>query len=284
MNPILVGVPWDATTLGRKGAQLAPAAIREELRHRLHPYDAEARRSVQWEDAGDARVGGTYDEMLEGVTGIVSDRWRAGPQDLIGFLGGDHAVAYAGIRAVRSHFPDLTVLSLDSHLDLRPQGRAPSNGNWALRMIEDFHHPLVEVGRGRFSNDEGTLETAEKIGVCVVPAAKIREQGVAGSLGPAEKAIALGRDVYLSIDIDVVHQAAAPGVSAPSVDGISVEDLLEIIGWASRRFRVRAFDMCEVNPSVDPMGLTARLAGYVVLGLLSQMASEGLAGRSPVQG
>jgi formimidoylglutamase len=273
MNPILVGVPWDATTLGRKGARLAPSAIREELRHRLHPYDAEARRLVRWEDFGDVSVEGTHEEMLEGVSAFVSDRWREHPGAPIGFLGGDHAVAYAGIRAVRSYFPQLSVLSLDSHLDLRPEGPGPSNGNWALRMIEDFHHPLVEVGRGRFSNDEGTFESAQRLGVCVVPAAIIRERGVAGSMGPAETAIEIGSDVYLSVDIDVVHQSAAPGVSAPSVDGISVGDLLEIVDWVSRRSRVRAFDICEVNPSVDPTGLTARLAGYVALALLSQTAS-----------
>ncbi|MCI4348310.1 MAG: arginase family protein, partial [Thermoplasmata archaeon] len=150
MDPILLGVPWDGTTLGRKGARLAPAAIREELRQRLHPYDAATSHIVRWHDAGDATVGSMHDEMLEGVNNAISDQWKAGARPVLGLLGGDHAVAYAGVRAVRPYFPELMVLSLDSHLDLRPRDQGPSNGNWALRMIEDFQRPLVEFGRGRF--------------------------------------------------------------------------------------------------------------------------------------
>jgi len=274
MDPVLVGVPWDATTLGRKGARLAPDAIREELRRRLHPYDAATGRTVRWADAGDAAVGVTHDEMLEGVSAAVSERWKAGARPVIGFMGGDHAVAYAGIRAVRPYFPDLMVLTLDSHLDLRPRDTGPSNGNWALRMIEDFRRPLLEFGRGRFSNDEGLFETARKGGVRVVPASDLRRRGVSQAVRSVESATETGRDVYLSIDIDVVHQAAAPGATAPSVDGLAVEDLLDLVDWAAQRFRVRAFDICEVNPPVDPTGVTARLAGYAALSLLSRLTPE----------
>jgi arginase family enzyme len=277
MRPTLIGVPWDITTLGRKGARLAPEAIREELRRRLHPFDAVTGRAVEWEDAGDASVGVTHEEMLEGVRGVVSDRWKNGTGSVIGFLGGDHGVAYAGIRAVCSHFPELVVLNLDSHLDLRPPEQGPSNGDWARRMLEDLHRPLVEVGRGRFSNDEGSFETARKWGVLVVPAEELRRRGVPEAMKGVEAKVEAGRDVYLSLDIDVVQQAWAPGASAPSVDGVTVEEFLDIIDWASGRFRVRAFDICEVNPSVDPTGMTARLAGYAALRLLSQSTS-----RSPV--
>ncbi|MCI4352273.1 MAG: arginase family protein [Thermoplasmata archaeon] len=272
MDPILLGVPWDGTTLGRKGARLAPGAIREELRQRLHPYDAASGHMVRWGDAGDATVGATHDEMLDGVSNAVAEQWKAGERPVIGLLGGDHAVAYAGIRAVRPFFPELMVLSLDSHLDLRPRDQGPSNGNWALRMIEDFRRPLVEIGRGRFSNDEGLFETARKSGVHVVPASELRRRGVSRAVEPVEAVTESGRDVYLSIDIDVVHQAAAPGATAPSVDGIAVDDLLDLLEWASRRFRVRAFDICEVNPPVDPTSVTARLAGYAALSLLSRYA------------
>lgn len=274
MDPILLGVPWDGTTLGRKGARLAPASIREELRQRLHSYDAATSHTVRWHDAGDATVGSTHDEMLEGVNNAVSDQWKAGARPVLGLLGGDHAVAYAGIRAVRPYFPELMVLSLDSHLDLRPRDQGPSNGNWALRMIEDFQRPLVEFGRGRFSNDEGLFETARKSGVHVVPASELRRRGVPRAVEPVEAATESGRDVYLSIDIDVVQQSAAPGATAPSVDGIAVDDLLDLVEWASRRFRIRAFDICEVNPPVDPTGVTARLAGYAALSLMSRVAPE----------
>ncbi len=176
-------------------------------------------------------------------------------------------------------FPNLMVISLDSHLDLRPRDQGPSNGNWALRMIEDFQRPLVEFGRGRFSNDEELFETARKGGVHLVSASDLRRQGVSRAVEPVEATTRKDRDVCLSIDIDVVHQAAAPGATAPSVHGIPVEDLLDLLDWASRRFRVRAFDVCEVNPPVDPTGVTARLAGYVTLSLLSGLAPA--AGRSP---
>lgn len=269
MVPILAGVPWDATTLGRPGARLAPAAIREELRGRLHAFDAITGETVRWEDAGDAVVGTTHEEMLEGVNALLASRWKPGATPPIGFLGGDHAVAYAGVRAVQPFFPELTVISLDAHLDLRPLDAGPSNGNWALRMIEDLRRPLVTIGYGRFSNEERSFETARRTQARLLSARELRQHGVALAVRPLEDAIGAGRDVYLSVDIDVVDQAEAPGASAPSVDGIGVQELLELLDWVSRHFLVRAFDICEVNPTVDPTGRTARLAGYAALQLFS---------------
>lgn len=268
MPPRLIGVPWDATTLGRKGARLAPEAIRREL-GRLHPYDAEGGRPVSWLAGKDLTLSEEHSDLLRAVGRAAEQEAKVDPEAPLVLLGGDHAISFAGIGALHKRFPEMEVVSLDAHLDLRATEAGPSNGNWALRMVETFHRPLRVAGVGRFSNDAELFEKARAHGVRWVSSRSIRERGVPEALSELRVEELRGRDVYLTLDIDVVDQSAAPGASAPAPDGLTAGSVVHLVEEVAAVARVRGFDIAEVNPTVDPAGITARLAAHLLLTFLA---------------
>jgi formimidoylglutamase len=266
----LVGVPWDATTLGRKGARLAPSAIRHEL-GRLHPFDARSGRPVAWLAGKDLTLSEDHGDLLRSVSRAAEQGAKLDPDAPLVLLGGDHAVAFAGASALHRRFPDLEVVSLDAHLDLRDLHGGPTNGNWATRWIEEAPGKLRVWGLGRFANGAALFELAKERRVEWVPSWAIRENGTGKAVG-ASLATMRGKDVYLTLDIDSLDQASAPGASSPAPDGISVAEATELLSLVQRNARVRGFDICEVNPTVDPAGITPRLAAHLLLAFLSGTA------------
>ncbi|MDE1820156.1 MAG: arginase family protein [Euryarchaeota archaeon] len=264
----LVGVPWDATTLGRKGARLAPEALRRELA-RLHPFDAEGLRPISWLTGKDLALSEEHADLLRAVGRTAEQGAKLDPEAPLVLLGGDHAVAYAGVGALHRRYPDLEVVSLDAHLDLRGPEGGPSNGNWALRMMETFDCPYRVLGVGRFSNGPELFDRARERGVRWVSAETVRRLGPERSLKELGVPQLRGKDVYLTLDVDVIDQAAAPGASSPAPDGLSPLQVRELLHRICASTRVRGFDLCEVNPTVDPSGITARLAAHLLLAFLS---------------
>lgn len=263
----LVGVPWDATTLGRKGARLAPEAIRRELAH-LHPFDATTGRPVAWLAGKDLTLSEEHGDLLRSVARVADQEATRDPEAPLVLLGGDHAISFAGVSAVHRRYPELRVLSLDAHLDLRGVEGGPSNGNWALRCVQELSVPYAVAGVGRFSNDPELLERARALRVPWASARDLRGEGRERALAPL-LSFAKGHDLYLTLDIDVVDQGQAPGVSAPAADGLSVELVGDLLARFSALARVRGFDVAEVNPTVDPAGITPRAAAYLLLGFLA---------------
>jgi formimidoylglutamase len=264
----LVGVPWDATTLGRKGARLAPEAIRRELA-RLHAFDAEGGHPVSWLAGRDLTLSDDHAQMVRLVSQAADQEAALDPEAPLVLLGGDHAIAFAGARAVAARFPDLKVVSLDAHLDLRDEDAGPSNGNWATRWLKEPGASLSVLGLGRFSNDAELFERARARGVPWVGARTLREEGVAKTLRAVELRPLRDADLYVTLDMDVVEQSSAPGVSSPAPDGLPPDLVRDLVENLCRLGHVRGFDISEVNPTVDPVGVTPRLAAHLLLTLLA---------------
>src|SRR5579875_407704 len=106
----LIGVPWDATTLGRKGARLAPEAIRRELA-RLHPFDAESSRPISWLTGRDLTLSEEHADMVRAVARTIEADEARDPTVPAVLLGGEHAITFAGASAIHRAYPDLTVVS-----------------------------------------------------------------------------------------------------------------------------------------------------------------------------
>lgn len=264
----LIGVPWDATTLGRKGARLAPEAIRREL-GRLYPYDSEGGRPVSWLAGKDLALSEDHADLLRVVGRAAEQEAKLDPEAPLILLGGDHAITYAAVGGLHKRFPDLEVVGLDAHLDLSTLEQGPTHQNWALRMMETFERPYRVLGVGRFSNEPAVFETARERHVPWVGAEFLREKGPHAGLTEVGAQGLRGKDLYLTLDIDVVHQASAPGAANPAPDGISVEQVRHLIEGLAGLGRVRGFDITEVNPTADPTGTTARVAAYLLLTFLA---------------
>jgi agmatinase len=249
---VIVGAPYDATATHRRGARAAPAAIR-------HASDSiETYSPLQWRDLTDLALADMGDLDLAGLDPeAMVERVRATIAAIDGLpclLGGEHTATAGAVAAVADRHPDLAVVVVDAHLDLRDEyeGRRWSHAT-ALRRIADRIGPdrVVMLGARAGTREEWTRAGA--LGYC----------GRTGALPvPVWREIS-DRPLYLSVDIDGFDPTTAPGTGNPEPLGLSVDDFVTLIS-VLREGRVVGCDVVEVNPRFDPSGCTSVLAAWLV--------------------
>jgi arginase len=181
-------------------------------------------------------------------------------------LGGDHSITWPIVRAVRAHRgrDPLTVLHLDAHPDLYDsfEGDRLSHACPFARIMEEGLVDRLVQGGIRTLNRHQT-EQARRFGVEIVPMRAGMEAliAVAGRLEGA---------VYLSVDLDVLDPAFAPGVSHPEPGGLSTRELIAIL-QAIRPGRLIGADIVELNPRNDLRDSTARVAAKLVKEVVGRM-------------
>lgn len=268
----LFGVPFDGAVMGRPGARGGPDAIRGELA-RLKPWSlagGEWSRTVY--DWGNVRLPhGSVAEVHEVVESAGIALREAGHFPVA--LGGDHSLTFPLVKALEGRYGRLGVVNLDAHLDVRDvHGGALNSGQSFGRLVDLGLVPganLVEVGIRDFANASRYADKARKLGATIISAREWRE----GGLGVIERAVEVASDgvdaVYLSVDVDVLDQAHAPGVSAPTPGGVDSSELFAAIGLVASRARLAGADFVEVAPSLDRDGVTSRAAAFAVMHLLA---------------
>ncbi len=269
-----VGVPFDAGTNDRPGARFGPAAVRDASTR----YEAEAGWSgwidaergirilegVSMADVGDIDVR-TID-LLENFA-IITEAARLVRRNcrVPVFIGGDHAITYPIVRA----FDDapLTLIQFDAHQDYTDEkyGVRYSHDNHMRRSSELPHvRQIVQVGlRGVLERFE-PYEAALRDGVVIVPSERIVRQGVDAALA----GLPGGGRAYVTIDIDVLDPAGAPGTGYPEPGGITYYHLKDALQLVARQYDVVGFDVTEVDPIYDAAGVTSRVAAKLVLDFL----------------
>ena len=264
-RPVLLGAPWDAASSFLPGAARAPAAIRLALRSPHTNLWTESGLDLGLPDAlGDAGDVELANERARGeearlaIEAAVDRLCEAGARPIV--LGGDHSVTYPVLRAVRRHRPRLTVVHFDAHPDLYDEldgDRLSHACPFARAMEEGLADRLVQVGIRAATGHQ--REQARRFGVETIDMRAWHAGGRPEADGP----------VYVSVDLDVLDPAFAPGVSHHEPGGLSVRDLLEAV--AALGTRVVAADVVELNPDRDPAGVTAAVAAKVVKELAGAM-------------
>jgi agmatinase len=260
-----MGIPYDENSSFLLGPALAPARIREALlsgASNLFTEDGLDLGSVdRLRDLGDLKLD-RGDRARGQIESRVSDVLAKGGRLLS--LGGDHAITYPILRAYAAAYADLTVLHLDAHPDLYDElhGNRYSHACPFARVMEEgLATRLVQVGiRGMTSHQR---EQAERFGVTVVEA---RSWGSALSLefrGP----------VYLSLDLDVLDPAFAPGVAHHEPGGLSTRQVLQLI--QGMRATLVGADIVELNPHRDLVGVTAAVAAKLVKEVAARLLRPG---------
>lgn len=255
----LLGLPTDRGSSYLRGAATAPAAIRAALHCGSSNLFAENGINVGAGliDAGDLALDGTageIDAITAGVAAVLVQGHR-----LIA-LGGDHAVTYPVLRAVAKQHPDLSILHFDAHPDLYDSydGDPYSHASPFARIMEEgLARRLVQVGI-RADNAECRAQ-AERFGVVSVGTARLAELPALLPTGP----------VYVSIDLDGLDPAFAPGVSHHEPGGLSTRDVLAAIH--ALEGPVIGGDVVELNPDRDINGMTAMVAAKFVRELAGAM-------------
>ncbi|MGH2452723.1 MAG: agmatinase [bacterium] len=251
----ILGAPYDRTSSFRRGARFGPAAIRWAS-HSIESYSPLLERDLEdlvLVDRGDLEIESLPPEaMAAAVEAAVAGIFAGGGLPVL--FGGDHAVTPGAVRAAVAAHPDLRVLILDAHLDLRQEydGSRWSHATVTRRILEQL--------------------TPDRVAMLGVRSGTAEEFGAAAHLLAAEPLLRLtpqvwsaleGTPLYLSVDLDVVDPSAAPGVGNPEPAGPSAADLLGLLRGLAP-LRVVGMDLVEVAPPYDPSGRTAVLAATII--------------------
>jgi len=259
------GVPSDLTCTYRPGSREGPNAIREafnniEIYSRKLGVDLE---SLGIEDVGDVVPAQSAEELCGIVESVTRELLSRGLAPAI--LGGEHLLTYGAYRAM----PKGTLLLLfDAHLDLRDEcnGQRLSHATFLKRLTEEVEvDNIICVGARAYSKPE--WEHAKKLGL------KIVFQEALGELRNM-RPLFRSKGVYVSIDLDVLDPAFAPGVGNPEPWGITPAELFEAI-YLLENCRIVGFDITELTPLYDP-GPTRVIAAK----LLAELAILSCIGRS----
>ncbi len=266
----LLGIPYDGSSSFRRGPAQAPARIREELAsaagNSFSELGVDLHDPASLGDAGDARVDGAdhRGEIERSVEGILA----TGSCPIS--LGGDHSVTYPILRAIaRAHAP-LTILHIDAHADLYDEFEGDRFSHacpFARIMEEGLASRLIQVGIRTLTRHQ--REQAERFGVESID----MRAWVSG----ARPMIASNEPVYLSLDLDGLDPAFAPGVSHPEPGGLSVREVLSLI--QDVRGRLTGADVVECNPAADPTGVTAVVGAKFVKEIAATMHLQSLTPR-----
>jgi formiminoglutamase len=279
-----VGIPLSKTSISHSGASATPAALRE-LFGALTTYDID--RDVDLtrlvgRDLGDVRV---HPTDLAGAHATVEQTLAALYAELPPFLpliaGGDHSITAPSVAAFAAHVGGpVGLVQLDAHLDVRTlEDGGATNGTPLRTLLErgvvDGRH-VAQVGLHNFANAKPYRDYARAKGVTQITAREVARTGVAAAV---EQALAVAaRDttaVYVTFDVDVVAQSAAPGVAALVPGGITAWDALEAMVLLGRHPRVRALDVVEIDSTQDWRRATARLALHAMLTFVVGYATRG---------
>ncbi|MGH7714018.1 MAG: agmatinase, partial [Gemmatimonadaceae bacterium] len=265
-TPTLLGLPYDAASSFMRGAAAGPAKIREALHSPAGNSWTEALVDLGaagvLQDAGDVRFSESDDALLAIETAV--ERILANGGRPIS-LGGDHGVTYPIIRALRRYHPQLSILHIDAHGDLYDEfdGNRYSHACAFARIMEaGLADRLVQVGIRTMTGHQRAQ--AHRFGV-VVSDMRAWYSGERPSVdGP----------VYLSIDLDGIDPAFAPGVGHPEPGGLSVRDVIAMV--QSVAGPLVGADIVELNPNVDPNDATARVAAKLVKEVVARMHTNNL--------
>ena len=250
----ILGVPSDENSSFMRGPALAPRRIREVLHAGSSNLCAESGidlgTEARLQDLGDLSLD-TGPLGIEQIKSAASDLVERGVYVLS--LGGDHAVTYPIVSAYAEKYPALGILHLDAHADLYDEyeGNRYSNACPFARIMEEkLAVRLVQVGI-RTMNPHQQAQ-AERFGVEVVDMRRWQPGFQPAFEGP----------IYLSLDMDALDPAFAPGVSHHEPGGLSTREVIQLIQGLSAP--IVGADIVEFNPKRDPVGITAMAAAKLL--------------------
>ena len=273
---VILGVPFDCGTHPtRIGSRQGPRAIREQS-SLVRPYypalsDTNILEEMDVVDLGDVSVvSSQVEEFLKNIEQACSAVIEAG-----GFpvgMGGDGLVSLPLLRAAGRHNADLVVLHIDAHTDaydLSGFNTSTTFTRAAEEKVVDVRHSFHIGARGSLAA-QGAYDYTRSLGYNLLLGDDVRRLGIAEVLRQIRATVG-GRPVYLCFDMDYIDPSAAPGVATPTWGGPDAASALELLHGLSR-LNIVAADVNTVSPSHDVGGMTAYLAGHVMMVALHLMA------------
>ncbi|MFX0067458.1 MAG: agmatinase [Promethearchaeota archaeon] len=263
---VVIGVPFDGTSSYRPGSRFGPRAVREASNN-IEAYSLKAKKGLASGgicDMGDIDVvHGNTKETLKRVELVVKEVLEAKKIPVL--IGGEHTLTYGSVKALKD---GILVIHFDAHMDLRDSymGERFSHSTVMRRISEIVGvEAIIQLGIRSCSKEE--YEFAEGK-VIQFSSYDIQEKGVQSIMNSAKNLLAKFDGVYLTIDMDVLDPAYAPGVGNPEPGGLSFSTLLKLVlGISEASKKVVGLDVVEVVPEYDN-GSTAVSAAKMIFELL----------------
>ncbi|MFY4777060.1 formimidoylglutamase [Metabacillus sp. RGM 3146] len=269
----IIGLPFSKSSISPSQAAEAPVRIRSCL-GAYSTYSGERKTDFKDHsiiDFGDVlthpiEVGETLERLYISVKQMLEVK----ACDRYILLGGDHGVSFPSIRAFQENFGTIGVIQFDAHHDVRNlEDGGRTNGTPFRSLIEDRvikGHHLVQIGIRDFSNAYQYHEYSKEKGIKVYTMGDVEQEGILPIIMKEVSRLSQKTDhIYLSLDMDAVDQAFAPGCPAIGPGGLSSRELLTAISAASKHEKVKALDIVEIDPSKDFRDITSRLAAHAMM-------------------
>ncbi len=256
----IVGIPYDEASSFLRGPAQAPAKIREAYGSdsanfftesgtdlKDHPAIADVGDLTMVHETTPVTIENSFDKLLFQYPKLLT-------------LGGDHLITYPVVKAVAKKYPSLTILHLDAHADLYDsfEGNKYSHACPFARIMEEgLVNRLVQAGIRTLNTHQ--REQAARFGVEIIEMKDWKNSIEFNFEGP----------IYLSLDMDAIDPAFAPGVSHHEPGGFTSREVITII--QKLKGNLVGADLVEFNPSRDPSGITAMLAAKLFKELLDRL-------------
>ncbi|MGE6489617.1 agmatinase family protein [Paenisporosarcina sp. NPDC076898] len=258
---VVYGAPISRSSISVSGASLYPLEFRK-LWKGFSTYNLDEDLDLSGytvRDAGDVLMHTTdillsHERIEETTTELVS----VFNQSTTCLIGGDHSVTACAVRGLKKAYPDerIGILQLDTHLDVRdPADLGPANGTPIRQLIDGEivrGEDVVNIGLHGYFNAAPLVEYAKKHGIRMITLRKARELGVAQCVEEQLKELVKRVDrVYVTVDMDVLDIAVAPGVPASTPGGMTAEELFQSLVRIGQHDAVRHIDFVCLDPSRD---------------------------------
>jgi agmatinase len=276
----IAGIPFDSGVSYRPGARFGPGSVRagSKLLRPYHPgLEVHPWSGHQVADAGDLPANPfDLNQAIADVEGGANQVLAAA--DHLVAIGGDHTVALPLLRATAARHGPVALVHFDAHLDTWDTyfGAPYTHGTPFRRAVEEGvldTSALCHVGIRGPLYARSDLTDDRRLGFATVSTADVARRGVDDAIDRIRERVGQ-RPVYVSIDIDVLDPAHAPGTGTPEPGGLSARQLLDSVRRICYELPVAGIDVVEVAPPYDHADITAALANRVVLEALSALARQ----------
>lgn len=258
-NAYVLGLCWDKSSSFRSGSAKAPKIIRDYTSSRLYNSYTEDGVNLKdyWKiyDLGDVNpssIAEAFRTVKEKISKIASSK-------LYIFLGGDHSITYATLKALKEALNgSWGLIYFDSHPDLYEnyEGDPYSHACVIRRIIDDaIVNPKHIIQIGIRAPTAEQLNYAKDNGISIVSTSDVCKKKAKEISLVINEALGKVNNVYVSFDVDVLDPAFAPGVGNPEGGGITLRSLIDIV-HSLEGLTIRALDVVETNPEYDCAGIT----------------------------
>lgn len=256
-DKVILGLPMDITTSFRSGTRLAPFRVREvsEGIEEYSIYQDKSLEDITFYDAGDVILPfGNVNESLKRIELIV--REFLGKQKKVFAIGGEHLVSLAMVKAYHAYYDDLVVIQMDAHADLREDYMGEPNSHaTVMRRVADEIGPknIFQMGIRSATKDE-VLYGQSNTNLYIDKLSEIVDEVID---------LVKDRPVFITLDIDVLDPAYAPGTGTPEAGGCSSKELFQTLKKLSG-LNVVGFDMVEISPPNENGNNTSILGAKIM--------------------